>query len=61
VSEAALAGREIDGESLRELRANVAEELDPYDDVHATADYRRHAAGVIVARAVAELWERSGL
>jgi carbon-monoxide dehydrogenase medium subunit len=58
-AEAALTGRPLDTDSVREARARLGEELEPFDDVHATAQYRRHAAGVLVARAAAALWERS--
>jgi carbon-monoxide dehydrogenase medium subunit len=34
--------------------------LDPPSDVHASADYRRHLAGVVAARAVAQALERRG-
>jgi carbon-monoxide dehydrogenase medium subunit len=30
--------------------------LDPPGDLHATADYRKHAAGVLLRRAVAEAY-----
>ncbi len=36
-----------------------AAELDPPGDVHASADYRRHLAEVVAARAVAKAGERS--
>jgi aerobic carbon-monoxide dehydrogenase medium subunit len=58
-AEAALTGRPLTTDSLREARARLGEELEPFDDVHATAAYRRHAAGILVARAAAALWERS--
>ncbi len=34
--------------------------LDPPGDVHAPADYRRHLAEVVVARAIAQANERGG-
>jgi carbon-monoxide dehydrogenase medium subunit len=32
----------------------VASRCDPEPDIHATADYRRHLAGVLASRALAE-------
>jgi carbon-monoxide dehydrogenase medium subunit len=57
-AEAALTGRPLDGDALREARQRLREELDPFDDVHATADYRRQAAATLVSRAALALWER---
>ncbi len=45
-----------DEESVR--RAVVDAALDPPGDVHASADYRRHLAGVCAVRAVAQAAER---
>ena len=36
------------------LRAFVAGQVEPGDDIHASADYRRHLAGVLAVRAVRE-------
>ena len=36
------------------LRAYVAGQVEPGDDIHASADYRRHLAGVLAVRAVRE-------
>ena len=36
-----------------------ASDLDPPSDVHASADYRRHLAEVVAARAVAQARERA--
>lgn len=42
-------------ESLfRRIGERVREEVAPFDDVHATADYRRRVAGVLTARALGE-------
>jgi len=33
--------------------ATARGQIDPMDDIHATADYRRHLAGVLLGRALA--------
>ena len=41
-------------DSADALRAYVAGQVEPSDDIHASADYRRHLAGVLAVRAVRE-------
>lgn len=57
--EAMLEGRELDavliGESVEALRA----ELEPNSDLNASADYRRHLAGVLARRAITDAWARA--
>ena len=57
--EAMLEGREIDaaliGRAIEALRA----ELEPSSDLNASADYRRHLAGVLARRAIADAWARA--
>lgn len=48
--EAAIAG----GSSVAEAAALAADGLDPPEDLNASADYRRHLARVLVARALSE-------
>lgn len=36
----------------------VAADIDPFDDIHAGADYRRDVAAALVMRTLAEAWER---
>ena len=58
--EAMLEGREIDpgliGEAVEALRAD----LEPNSDLNASADYRRHLAGVLARRAISDAWTRAG-
>ena len=48
-----VAGEEPCAELFERVAGRVSEELDPYDDGHASAAYRRRVAGVITARALA--------
>jgi carbon-monoxide dehydrogenase medium subunit len=56
--EARLAGQSPDAVALRALCARI-DEADPAGDLHASAEYRSHLAGVFVARAVAKAIERA--
>jgi carbon-monoxide dehydrogenase medium subunit len=53
-----VAGEEPGAELFERVAGRVSEELDPYDDAHASAAYRRRVAGVITARALAIAAER---
>jgi carbon-monoxide dehydrogenase medium subunit len=57
-AEAMLAGAPVDDATLDELRTAVAGAVDPVEDVHASADYRREAVAQLAADCVAEAWER---
>jgi aerobic carbon-monoxide dehydrogenase medium subunit len=52
-------GETPDESLFRRIGERVGEEVAPFDDVHATADYRRRVAGVLTARALAEAAGRS--
>lgn len=57
-----LAGESADGVDFTAASERVEAAIDPESDIHATADYRRHLAGVLTARALSgatsELWRR---
>jgi aerobic carbon-monoxide dehydrogenase medium subunit len=55
----ALAGQPPDALELDEASARARDAVDPDDDIHATADYRRHLSGVLVARALREATDRA--
>jgi len=57
-AEALLTGAPVDPATLDELRTIVADSVDPVDDVHASADYRREAVAELAVECVAEAWER---
>jgi len=48
------------GAEPEEAANGLGATLDPPDDVHASADYRRHLAEVLAARAVRQARERAG-
>jgi CO/xanthine dehydrogenase FAD-binding subunit len=58
-SEQVLAGTRADPAALRSAEQAALERLDPAGDLHATAAYRRHVAGVLLRRAVAEAFRRA--
>lgn len=56
-AEAALRGQVPDPEQMRAAVAQLRAEVDPGGDVHATAEYRRHLAGVLALRALTQAAE----
>jgi carbon-monoxide dehydrogenase medium subunit len=57
--ESKLAGGDATPSAIREAVRGATAQLDPPSDVHASADYRRHLAEVVAARAVVDATERS--
>ncbi|MGH2404193.1 MAG: FAD binding domain-containing protein [bacterium] len=57
-AEQSLIGQRITASAADATAAIVERALDPDGDIHATAEYRRHVAGVLAARAVMEAAER---
>lgn len=55
-AEQTLAGRVPDEDRLLQVEGAIREALDPSDDIHASGDYRRHVAGVLVRRTLERLW-----
>lgn len=58
-AEALLEGRHPGSTGDGELSRVVQEHLDPPSDIHASAEYRRHVAGVLAARAVIAAAQRA--
>ncbi len=56
---AQLVGTRATETDLAAVSAAVAAELDPESDVHASAAYRRHLAGVLTRRALSEAYARA--
>ena len=58
--ESRLAGGDFSEQAVRAAAEGLGASLDPPADVHASADYRRHLAEVVAARAVQQASERGG-
>jgi carbon-monoxide dehydrogenase medium subunit len=58
-AEALLAGRKIDRAAAEAAAAAARDAADPTTDLHASADYRRHLAGVLSRRAIEAAWTRA--
>ncbi len=58
-AEAALGGRPVDAASIAEAVALVRAAIHPMDDLHGSADYRRHLVGGLIARALEDAWRRA--
>jgi carbon-monoxide dehydrogenase medium subunit len=59
-AEAMLAGRRPEDPLLAEVAARAVEEIDPIDDIRASADYRRILARSLLGRALREAVEELG-
>ena len=59
-AEAVLEGEAPGPEAFAAAAAAVRAEVEPLDDGHASAGYRRHLAGVLVEDALADAWARNG-
>ena len=57
-AESLLVGREFDENLRRRAIEAVREAISPETDLHASAGYRRHLAGVLTGRALTAAWQR---
>lgn len=55
---ASLVGQRCTGQAIEAVAAEVQKAIDPPGNVHASADYQRHIAGVLTCRALATAHER---
>jgi len=58
-AEQLLAGARLTTESMGAAAAAVRRRVEPHTDIHATAAYRRHVAGVLTVRALTRAGERA--
>lgn len=58
-AEAALVGQGSVEEAVRAAAAEARQNVQPEGDVHASAEFRRHLAGVLTARALRTAWSRA--
>jgi carbon-monoxide dehydrogenase medium subunit len=56
-AEAMLSGRPFDDVLVRRA-AQIAADIEPFEDIHGTSAYRRHLARVLTERALREAWDR---
>ena len=59
-AESMLIGETISDELLKDVAEQASKELDPDSDMHASADYRRHLASVLVSSALQKASDRAG-
>jgi carbon-monoxide dehydrogenase medium subunit len=57
---ASLIGQRCTDQALEAVAAEVQGTISPSGNVHASADYQRHIAGVLTRRALASAHERVG-
>ena len=55
----ALAGRQLDEETIRAAAAEAQAEIEPRDDIHSSAAFKRHLAAVLTRRALVRAGERA--
>jgi carbon-monoxide dehydrogenase medium subunit len=58
-AEALLAGTRLEPDVVEAAGRAVRDLVSPFDDLHASADYRRHLAGVLAGRALAAAGDRA--
>ncbi|MFO7246510.1 MAG: xanthine dehydrogenase family protein subunit M [Thermaerobacter sp.] len=58
-AEALLAGQALEDDVLAAVADAVREAIEPESDIHASAEYRRHVAGVLAGRALRAAMERA--
>ena len=54
-----LVGKDLSSELMRAAAETAKGEIDPGSDIHASAEYRRHLAGVLSFRALSKAFERA--
>ncbi len=59
-AEALLTGTGFEPDAVAAAIDALRNAVDPDDDLHASADYRRHLAGILAGRALGDAWARAG-
>jgi carbon-monoxide dehydrogenase medium subunit len=59
-AEALLQGKGRDDDLIAAAAEAARKAAEPEDDLHGSADYRRHLVGVLVRRALVAAWDRAG-
>ncbi len=59
-AEALLTGTGFEPDAVAAAIDALRNAVDPDDDLHASADYRRHLAGILAGRALGDAWARVG-
>ena len=57
-AEALLTGQALTPALIEEAAERATQEVDPIDDIRASADYRRHTVHVLTRRLVSQAWDR---
>jgi CO/xanthine dehydrogenase FAD-binding subunit len=57
-AEAALEGQPVSDDTIAAAVAAVRDAVDPPEDLHGSADYRRHVVGGLMERAIRDAWQR---
>ena len=60
-AETLLTGTGFEPDAVAAAVEALRDGVDPGDDLHASADYRRHLAGVMAERALSDAWARVGV
>lgn len=58
-AETVLTGSGVDDDTIAAALAAVRTTVEPDDDLHASADFRRHLIGVLAERAIGAAWRRA--
>lgn len=60
-SEAYLRNKPVTLEAMREAARLTVDAINPVGDIHASSEYRRHVAGTLIVRALADLAKQAGI
>ena len=55
-----LEGKPLTNDGIGAAVAEIRSAVEPNTDLHASAEYRRHAIGILAERAIRQAWERTG-